>query len=55
MLLRQVDDLRGQVRRARRLAETLSGNDRSRLIDLAKELEKEAMISSGKPSTLRTT
>jgi len=33
-LLRQVDELRGQARRARRLAGTLAeGNDRARLLD----------------------
>jgi hypothetical protein len=42
-LLRQVEELRGQARRARRLAETLvDGNDRARLLDHAKELDERA-------------
>jgi len=42
-LLRQVNDLRGQARRARRLAETLiQGGDRATLLDLAKELDGKA-------------
>lgn len=42
-LLRQVDDLRGQAGRARRLAETLAeGNDRTRLLEHAKELDQRA-------------
>jgi hypothetical protein len=42
-LLRQVEELRGQARRARRLAGTLAeGNDRARLFDHAKELDERA-------------
>jgi hypothetical protein len=42
-LLRQVDELRGQARRARRLAGTLAENDdRTRLLDHAKELDEKA-------------
>jgi hypothetical protein len=42
-LLRQVDDLRGQARRACRLAETLiQGGDRATLLDLARELDGKA-------------
>jgi hypothetical protein len=43
MLLRQVDDLRGQARRARRLAETLTvGADQTTLHTAAKELDEKA-------------
>jgi hypothetical protein len=42
-LLRQVDDLRGQARRARRLAESLTdGEDRTKLLDLARDLDGKA-------------
>jgi hypothetical protein len=52
-LLRQFDDLRGQARRGRRLAETLiQGGDRTTLLDLAKELDERPTASS---EGLRTT
>lgn len=42
-LLRQAEDLRGQARRARRLAQTLADErDRTRLLDFSKELDEKA-------------
>jgi hypothetical protein len=42
-LLRQVDDLRGQARRARRLAQTLiEDRDRTTLLGVAKDLDEQA-------------
>lgn len=42
-LLKQVDGLLDLSRRARRLAETLSQEDRQRLADYAEELEESAL------------
>jgi hypothetical protein len=43
MLLRQVDDLHGQARRARRLSQTLTvGADQTTLLTAAKELDEKA-------------
>jgi hypothetical protein len=42
-LLRKVEDLHGQARRARRLAQTLTvGADQATLLAAAKELDEEA-------------
>jgi len=43
MLLRQVDDLRGQARRARRLAASLmDGRDKTTLLAVANEYDEKA-------------
>jgi hypothetical protein len=42
MLLRQVDDLHGQARRARRLSQTLTVGAVTTLLTAAKELDEKA-------------